>query len=401
MNRRSFLEWGAAATGVCAGTLAWRWTLDAADPLVSEDFPLPPVWSVIPVVGDGKWIWTKPPENQTGYLEPRPFQLKLGIELIGTGNSRQVIATTAAPVALPEQKIDDVQVNAVGGQAGLRQVAPEAGQIVLTTPALGKGQKVSCAAIYKLTLHKEYQGYKRDQFPAKQNVPLGEVGRQLGESPGIQMRDKIVRELAEQIAGQIEHPWDKAAAFHAWGWKHIRPRIGSFTSAVAAIKDRVGDCEEYAAVFVALCRNVGIPARLVWAPNHNWAEFWLHDSAGKGHWIPAHTSCYSWFGWTGAHELILQKGDAIHVPEKPQPQRLLPDWMQYQGARPKATFFAELTPLAETAGGDPGPGARSKNDTGEWILNGTHSQDRVIRDGAKVVGGLRGGGLILNTKPAG
>lgn len=399
MKRRTFVSAGVAGTVAAAGGF---WTLG----------PREAAASVIPVVGDGKWIWTKPPENQTGYLEPRSFELKLGIELVGTGNSRDVIATTAAPVQLPEQKIVDVQVHAGGGEAGLRQLTPEAGQLVFTTPAISKGQKVSCAAHYKLVLHKEYQGYTKGQFPAKQTVPLSEVGRQLGESPGIQMRDKLVRELAEQVGGQIEHPWDKAAAYHAWVWKNIRPRIGSFTSAVAAIKDRIGDCEEYAAVFVALCRASGIPARLVWVPNHNWAEFWLHDTEGKGHWIPAHTSAYSWFGWTGAHELVLQKGDAIPVPDKPQPQRLVPDWMQYQGARPKATFFAELTPVADGEGGDPGPGARSKSATGEWVLPGKHAQDRVIRDGAKAVAAgqgpantngpmFRGPGLILNTKPAG
>ena len=65
-----------------------------------------------------------------------------------------------------------------------------------------------------------------------------------------------------------------------------------------ALKERRGDCEEMAGIFVALCRHCDIPARLVWVPNHNWAEFYLTDDQGEGHWIPAHTACYHWFGWT-------------------------------------------------------------------------------------------------------
>lgn len=38
----------------------------------SVDSLPPPVFGVVPVVGDAKWIWTKPPHGETGYLEPRP-----------------------------------------------------------------------------------------------------------------------------------------------------------------------------------------------------------------------------------------------------------------------------------------------------------------------------------------
>ena len=132
-------------------------------------------------------------------------------------------------------------------------------------------------------------------------------------------------------------------------------------------------------MFVAFCRSAGIPARLVWVPNHNWAEFWLQDEAGKGHWIPAHTSAYNWFGWTGAHELVLQKGDKVFVPEDRKPQRLLADWMQWQGARPKVRFAAELRPVAETESTEAGPGARSKDKKGEWLVVSNHPADRYGR----------------------
>lgn len=386
MNRRVFIKAGAA--GAAAGLAAFARLRDVARPgLQSADGPLPPGYSVIPVVGDGKWIWTEPPKDHTGYLEPRSYRLKIGIELTGRGNATNLAATTTAPVVLPEQQIEHVDVQTQGCAARLRQLAPEAGQLLLVATGIAAGQTLTAMATMRLTLHKQYQAYAKDRFPVEQTFPQEFEKQYLYDSPGIQTRVSEVRELARRVAGELTHPWDKARAFYQWVWENIRPQIGAYTSVVAALRDRVGDCEERAAVFVALCRVSGIPARLVWVPNHNWAEMCLLDEHCEPHWVPVHTSCYNWFGWTGAHELVLQKGDSIHVPEKRKPQRLLADWMQWLGARPAVRYHAELTPLPEVEGADPGPGARRKDEKGEWIVTGDHPLDPYLRDGARAGGG--------------
>jgi hypothetical protein len=372
MHRRDFLL---GATSLAAGGYvadSWR------APAQSAAMPMP-TFSVIPVVGDGKWIWKTPPQDQTGYLEPRDYELSIGIEIEGTGNATNVKATSVAPVKLPEQEVLDAKIETRGGCEGaLRAVSAEAGQLVLFALS---GQVIHAAAIYKLRVKKSYFGYQQDQFPLAQKVSkeLGKV--YLGESPGIQSRDKLVKELHDELVSPSDHPWEKAKKFHGWVWENITPQRGYYTNVVAALKNKVGDCEERAAVFVALCRYAGIPARLVWVPNHNWAEFWLHDEKGEGHWIPAHTSCYSWLGWTGAHEVVLQKGDKLYVPEDRKPQRLLADWMQWQGGRPKVRYGAELRPLPPEGEKDPGPGARSKDKKGEWLIVKKHPDDRYMRDG--------------------
>ena len=81
------------------------------------------------MVGDGKWIWTKPPEGETGYLEPRKYEVSIGIQLEGTGSTRQIKATTPVPVEFPEQKIEEVKTEADGCRLRLRQLTPEAGQL--------------------------------------------------------------------------------------------------------------------------------------------------------------------------------------------------------------------------------------------------------------------------------
>jgi hypothetical protein len=295
------------------------------------------------------------------------------------------MASTPVPLQLPEQTVDDVQINTEGCTAEIRKLAPEAGQLLLAAEGIEKGQKIRAEAVYKLTLFKQYQGYDKEQFPANQKAIPKELRRYLGDSPGIQTHDKVVRDLTAEVGGQIDHPWDKALAFHQWVWQNIKGRIGAYTNVLTALKDRVGDCEERAAVFIALCRASDIPARLVWVPNHNWAEFYLTDEKGDGHWIPAHTAGYSWFGWTGAHELVLHKGDSIRIPELPKPQRVLEDWMRRSGTKPDARYFADLKPLppatdANSAGTvDAGPGERSKSKSGEWLRGGKYAAAKFVR----------------------
>lgn len=375
MNRRHFLELGLGAT-VCGGMRAL-----GSDPydLQAEAMPTPPAFSVIPVVGDGKFIWTKPPEGQTGYLDPRPYLVNVGIELSGEGNGAQIKATTPLPVDCPEQKLEGGEVQTQGCEAQVRDLGDGARQLSLYAPQIAKGQTISAKVTYKATLRKQYLNYQRDQFPQEQTVPA-DVRKQLGESPGIQSRAKEVHDLLDSLKGDLKHPWDLAQKFAAWIPRNMQPLIGPYMGVIKALEKRQGDCAEMSAVFVALCRAAGIPARLVWVPNHNWSEIYLTDKDGKGHWIPVHTACYFWFGWTGAHELVIQKGDRLRVPDRGNRLfRLQEDWMQWGGHRPAVRYLAELTPQAAKPGEDPGPGARQKIKTGEWKLVGNHPLDRYMR----------------------
>ncbi len=376
MDRRGFLQLGLGAAA-CGGMKAFG---SVPCNLQSEAMPVPPAFSVIPVVGDGKWIWTKPPQAETGYLEPRLFRVSVGIELVGRGDGTQIKATTPLPVECPEQKLEGGDVQAQDCEAEVRDVGEYARQLYLYAPQIAQGQKISAKVSYKATLYKQYHSYQRDQFPQKQTVPAG-IGKQfLGESPGIQTRSKEVHDLLNALRGGLKHPWDLAEKFAAWIPRNIRPQIGPYTSVVTALEKRQGDCAEMSAVFVALCRTAGIPARLVWVPNHNWSEIYLTDKDGKGNWIPVHTACYFWFGWTGAHELVIQKGDRLRLPDRGNRLfRLQEDWMQWGGGRPAASYLAELVPQPAKTGGDPGPGARRKTKTGEWKLVGNHSLDHYMR----------------------
>jgi hypothetical protein len=305
--------------------------------------------------------------------------LKVGILMHGTGPATRIQAQTAAPVEHPEQKVEDFEIDTRGCQATLRELRPGAAQLCLRADRLQAGQTISAIATYKLTLHKQYQGFDRDRFPYTQKVPPEITKSYLQSSPGIETASREVQELAAELCQGALHPWEKAEKFAQWVPQNIEARIGPYTNVVTALKKRVGDCEERSATFVALCRAVGIPARLVWVPNHNWAEFYLTDQDGQGHWIPAHTSCYSWFGWVGAHELVIQKGDRVFVPERKRQFRLLEDWAQWAGAKPQVRYVAEIAPLPPEENADAGPGARTKDAKGEWVIVGDHPANKYLR----------------------
>ena len=377
MDRRHFLCGAGSLAATAALTRLGR-------PSRASLTQYPPTFSVIPVVGDGKWIWTEPPKNQTGYLEPRSFELSIGVELSGEGNATNIEASTPVPVAHPEQTIDDVEIETDNCEARIQAIGEGAAQLVLAAPSIVRGQTVRAVARYRLTLKKQYHAFARDQFPAEQpDAPAAIARLYLNDSPGIQTNSSQIRKLAGELRAESSqvHPWDLATRFYGWGREHIKPVRGPFIGVVNSLKRGTGDCEELAGIFVALCRSVGIPARLVWVPNHNWAEFYLTDSEGKGHWIPAHTSCYSWFGWTGVHELVIQKGDRLSLPYEAKLQRLIADWAQWSGKKPRTRFIADLKPLPPESESDAGPGARSKHTSGEWKLVGEHAMQRYMRSG--------------------
>ena len=178
MHRRSFLcaGIGAAVFGsrVC-GAANWQ----------EEKAPALPTLTTTDVVGDGKWIWTKPPEEARGWLEPRPYELKVGITMQGTGAASSILATTTVPVEMPEQRIDDVNIQTQGCAATLRQVAPAARQLVLAAPSIARGQLVSAVAHFRMTLFKQYFAHSKEHFPAEQAFERRFSKLYLYDSPGI------------------------------------------------------------------------------------------------------------------------------------------------------------------------------------------------------------------------
>jgi transglutaminase-like putative cysteine protease len=100
---------------------------------------------------------------------------------------------------------------------------------------------------------------------------------------------------ATRLTGNETSPCRMARIYYEYvnNYMDYRP-IDGVGGALFALKNGYGECGDYAALFVALCRASGIPARPVvgrWAlpedgDNHVWAEFYLQDVG----WVPVDPS---------------------------------------------------------------------------------------------------------------
>ena len=102
--------------------------------------------------------------------------------------------------------------------------------------------------------------------------------------------DESIRSLARRLRPSGGSPLQTARVFYDWIIDNIEyEKMKSFGGAVECLQNRCGECGDSSALFVALCRAAGIPARPVvgyWAYKYNgwhcWAQFMLPD----GRWLP-------------------------------------------------------------------------------------------------------------------
>jgi transglutaminase-like putative cysteine protease len=118
----------------------------------------------------------------------------------------------------------------------------------------------------------------------------------LGPEPFIESDAAPIREEAERgVASAPADPRSRAERLvrHVHSLIEKTPTV-SLPSALEVLKTRVGDCNEHTALYVAMARSLGIPARiavgLVYLRGafyyHAWAEVWLEEEDGRGLWLP-------------------------------------------------------------------------------------------------------------------
>ncbi|HEX3251449.1 MAG TPA: transglutaminase domain-containing protein [Pyrinomonadaceae bacterium] len=99
--------------------------------------------------------------------------------------------------------------------------------------------------------------------------------------------DEQVKKQAREIAGDDRDAWSVARKLADWTHQNLEWKAVSSADARQTLATREADCSEFSALFVAMARSLGLPARLVsglaYSNNafggHAWVEVW----AGK--WI--------------------------------------------------------------------------------------------------------------------
>jgi transglutaminase-like putative cysteine protease len=104
-----------------------------------------------------------------------------------------------------------------------------------------------------------------------------------------------IRAEAERATASAATPRLRAERLvrHVHALVEKRPTV-SLPSALEVLRTRIGDCNEHTALYVAMARSIGLPARvavgLVYLRGafyyHAWPEVWVEESRGRGTWLP-------------------------------------------------------------------------------------------------------------------
>ena len=250
----------------------------------------------------------------------RKYRAGMILEAAAGSPCTNVFGTVPVPMEFPEQKIRILEENFPDNiRVGYRELKEGgAKELVLKMRTLRAGQRVEVSVLTEVT--------RFQQFPPKQTdgyVIPKKTGREfkyyLRESPYIEAGSRKIRELARQATKEATTDWNKVQAIFDFVRTNVKYKEElaekPMRGAMAALRNKEGDCEDMCALFIAMCRSLDIPARLVRVTGHCYSEFYLWDSSNNGHWFPAQVAGTEPMGGMQDTRVILQKGDNFHLPE--------------------------------------------------------------------------------------
>jgi len=157
----------------------------------------------------------------------------------------------------------------------------------------------------------------------------------------IEADDPLIIEIADKVAENETNPYLLARRFYDYVINTARYRLmgQGLLGAKELAATGVGECGDYSALFVALCRVKGIPARPIvgyWAisgleQTHCWAEFYVEPFG----WIPVDPTIGQaqplqrdyYFGNMDNQRVILNKGYNISL-DPPAPDNYVAPFLQ-------------------------------------------------------------------------
>jgi hypothetical protein len=143
------------------------------------------------------------------------------------------------------------------------------------------------------------------------------AGQYLQKDGGIETDHPAVTALALRLTAGLQRPEDQVEALYRYVEQEVanEPSVaGPAVSAVECLKHQSGDSGAKSRLLAALCRNRGVPARLVTGLTlardskqlaQHWVEVWLSDQA---RWLPLAPFSHH-FGWVPRTYLVIGYGD--------------------------------------------------------------------------------------------
>jgi hypothetical protein len=258
------------------------------------------------------------------------------------GPARNVVIYVPVPVQWPEQQVTIVGEDVPpGASIAYQTVEGNVKMMVVRMAMVPMGEQLKAAVTVEVRKHAMLPPADTSiyQLPDPKKLPR-DVKPYLAGSPEIQTKGTAVRAALKKIDLKKENAWEKVQAIFEWVGGNIERVRRAKISAERAIQEGKGSPEDIVAAFVALCRAADIPARTVWVSGHCYAEFYLLDDDGAGHWFPCELLGTRMLGGTESQRPIIEKGDDFRSPiNRRDRKRYLPELVTMDpGHKPKITY---------------------------------------------------------------
>lgn len=287
--------------------------------------------AVFAAAGSGFAPMTSPLAAQELVYQPGPVtHWRIGLILDTPVTCTNVLATFPVPTDWPEQTVT-IRTQNVDPRVTRWQVRELGGgtkQVVLQMARVTAGSTVEFTIEFDIQRAQILPPDETETLVIPPRVPR-ELKLYTGNSPFIDASHRAIRAAAREVeAMPAENDWQRVEAAYDYVRDKVQYVEGDLKNASQALEDGKGDCEEMTSLFVAICRNLNIPARVVWIPDHCYPEFYLEDANGEGHWYPCQAAGTRQFGRMDETRPVLQKGDRFKVPEKKQPVRYVSEFFR-------------------------------------------------------------------------
>ena len=280
------------------------------------------------------------PPQPIQYLNPRRYSVEYVVTVNNTGyNLNKLSLYHARPVEWDAQ--EDLTIEEVSPEPAAESTDEVHGNSMYYWELQGEpksGEAQSFSIRFSFTAYETKTNFDPDEVePYDENDPLYILYTK--PERFLEANDPTIMRLAEDLAGEETNPYLIAQKYYDYIIDNIKDNLTGKgligARKLEAIKK--GECGDYAALFVALCRAKGIPARPIvgyWAKSgldqtHCWAEFYLKPFG----WVPVDPTIGQikarkyYFGNMDNQRVILNKNYNIKL-EPPAPNGFIAPFLQ-------------------------------------------------------------------------
>ncbi len=279
--------------------------------------------------------------------EPVEYKWRVGVRIqTGSKAVKNLRVTLPVPVDWPEQRVEIVDeeipaeihlIDYRDGDSGVRQ-------IVANIRSIGPDTTIDLNVTFNVDVAPVAAPADTSVLTVPDSVHK-DLKQYLGTSPGISFRNAKLRKQVKELVEAQTSAWSRVESIYDWVRENVEYKAVPHEDTISVFRAGEGCAEDLVGLFVAMCRVHKVPARMVWVDGHQYAEFYLVDENGTGHWFPCNVAGLRDFGSVSDARIILQKGDDIKVPEKQEALRYVNEHVVGKGnVKPGVQFYRDLLP---------------------------------------------------------